>query len=722
MGQKVNADPTPLSLRADLIRRRVLMGKQPYWVLKDPLSREFFYFDDREYAILQLLDGQRSLADVASRCADVFAPDYLSTAALVEFLADARRKGLIVAPDAPPTQPPQKSRRAWWQSPLAIRLPGINPDRLLARMEPSCRFLFTPAAAAITTLMAASAIVIVVTRWDTFADHVMAASARSGSQWMLILLLVLAATKIVHELAHGLACTRFGGHCREIGVMLLVGVPCLYCDVSDAWMLRQRWKRVAISLAGIGAELVVASIATFVWLFTADGTLRDICVSVMTVCSIATILFNGNPLLRYDGYFVLSDWVGIPNLANESSGVIGRWVRSLLWRVERSPAARPLSTRRRLFLFGYGIASGLYRVLIVGIILAMMYRFAQTYELDTAAGLAVGAVIAAILARWVRPILTPPTSLAGRHTWTFRPAAWVSLAVVAAALLLPIPHRVIAPMSVRPAGGVPLFVSLPGRLSEMAKPGLAVHAGDVVVRLTNASLERERNIDRSEMEVLNAELTSLRRRRVADRLSGTRIPVVSELLHATERRIALKEVQAERLTLRAPRDGTIFSPPQTSPDSRDERRHVLTWAGTPLTASNRGAWFNEGTEICLVGDAREREALVMVRQQDIPLIRVDQRATLLLPDRRRRVAGRVIEVAASPIEQVPGELTASGMIEDGMNGDGPSNTAGTYYQVRVVLEDAGVPIPVRTIGRVRIDVGSASIVNRLSRWFSESFR
>ena len=124
------------------------------------------------------------------------------------------------------------------------------------------------------------------------------------SNWFY-LAIAMGFTKVLHEFGHGLSCKHFGGECHELGVMLLVLTPCLYCNVSDSWMLPNKWHRAFIGAAGMYVEICIASIATFLWWFSAPGLLNNICLSTMFVCSVSTVVFNGNPLLRYDGYYIL---------------------------------------------------------------------------------------------------------------------------------------------------------------------------------------------------------------------------------------------------------------------------------------------------------------------------------------------------------------------------------------------------------------------------------
>ncbi len=590
----MTADSRKLSMRADLIRRRVWMGDLPVWVVKDPLSLEFYYFSDQEYEILTLADGQRSLSDIASACAKHFAPQFISSEALVRFFADAGVKGLVVVDGASLAgrANQQERRRRWWRNPLAIRLPGFNPDRLLDSIGPYFKPIFSPATIGFVLLLIIAAIVIAVTNIESLGDDLATATRRlsSGDGWVM-LLVVISLTKIIHEFAHAFACKCFGGECREMGVMFLVGVPCLYCDVSDAWLLDRRWKRILISAAGMLAELALAAFATLIWLFALDGPVRDICVSVMVVCSITTVLFNGNPLLRYDGYFILSDLAGIPNLANESAMMIRGWFRRFLW---ATPVPRlsmsPHAVRRNAFVVCYGIASGLYRFAVYSFILLMLYRFAESYELGGPVGMLGLFAIGWFCFKWVKSILTPPQRSIRRASMTTRrPALLVSVAASSVVLisLIPLPRSVVAPMSIQPAGARAVFVAHEGAMTDSLGNGVDVVQGQVIARLLNPQIDRELAVLSSQCDCLAAELESLHQRRSSDRQVSSRIPAVEKALEEAVKRKNLQTRAAERLTLRSPQQGHLFAPPRRRPTARKDHQPEF-WTGTPMEPENRG--------------------------------------------------------------------------------------------------------------------------------------
>ena len=158
------------------------------------------------------------------------------------------------------------------------------------------------------------------------------------------LLLAIGAVKVLHELGHALACKHFGGEVHELGFMLLVFAPCLYCDVSDAWRLPSKWQRIAVSAAGMVVELVLAALATIVWWYAQPGVVQLVALNIMIVCTVSTLLVNGNPLLRYDGYYILSDLVETPNLWQRSREVLRRFASE--WLLGEPAADDPLVPAR----------------------------------------------------------------------------------------------------------------------------------------------------------------------------------------------------------------------------------------------------------------------------------------------------------------------------------------------------------------------------------------
>ena len=192
----------------------------------------------------------------------------------------------------------------------------------------------------------------------------------------------LAVVKIIHEFGHGLTAKHYGGEVHEMGMLFLVLTPALYCDVTDSWLLPNKWKRIWISAAGIYVECFLASIATFVWCYSEPGLLNSLSMATMFICSINTILFNANPLLRYDGYYVMADWLEIPNLRIKSTQFFAYLIQEKVLGLEIPVQSYMPKSRRYLFVT-YAIASYLYRWVVTFSILFFLSQVLKPYKLQS---------------------------------------------------------------------------------------------------------------------------------------------------------------------------------------------------------------------------------------------------------------------------------------------------------------------------------------------------
>ena len=285
-------------------------GGTTAWVIKDPISLRYFQFSDSEFSIFRWLDGKRTLNEIVSAFNKRFAPRRLSHHELRGFVDGLHQSGLVHFKSSDQgnrlwergNRQRFEQRLAAFANPLAIRLPGINPLHLVDWLYRRCRWCFSWYAGLAAAMLVTVAAATFATRSDEFIARLPTIDAFLSPANLIALAIALAIVKVLHELGHALTCRHFGGDCHEIGVMLLVFTPCLYCDVTDAWKLSNRWHRIAISAAGMIVEVVLASICGLLWWATDSGVVNSLLLNVVVVCSVGTVLVNANPLLRYDGY------------------------------------------------------------------------------------------------------------------------------------------------------------------------------------------------------------------------------------------------------------------------------------------------------------------------------------------------------------------------------------------------------------------------------------
>src|SRR6266849_603473 len=317
-----------IRLRSDLNIAPQKYEGRTYYVVKDPVSLRYYRFEEQENFIIEMMNGAATLDETQKEFEKRFRPKRLTLEDLEGFAQQLLTAGL--AHNESPQAGSQlykrrrKRRRSEWMQALTnilyIKIPVYDPDKLLNAMLPWMRWIFTTWFMALSITVMLSAIMLVLTHFETFRDKLPAYHEffSFGTVWYLWL--ALGIVKVIHEFGHGLSCKAFGGEVHEMGALFLVFSPCLYCNVSDAWTLPSKWKRIIISFAGIYVELIIAAIATFVWWGSPPGTFEnEMSLSLMIVCSVSTVVFNANPLMRFDGYYMLADWLEIPNLRDQSN-------------------------------------------------------------------------------------------------------------------------------------------------------------------------------------------------------------------------------------------------------------------------------------------------------------------------------------------------------------------------------------------------------------------
>jgi putative peptide zinc metalloprotease protein len=393
---------------------------QLWYVVQDPANNQFFRLSREGYIFLGLLDGRRTVAQAwesaNQQLADA-APTQGEAIGLLGQLHGANLLQTDLSPDAANLFERYKKRvrreiGSYFLNFLFPRFPLLNPDRFLDRWVGVAGWAFTWVGLAFWAMVVAVGFSCVAAHWPEFWQRAQPQQLLSPDN-LLLLYLSFALIKTIHEFGHGFACKYFGrmqhmgGRVHAMGVMLLVLMPAPYVDASSAWVLRNKWHRAVIGAAGMYVELAVAAVAAVVWSLTGkDTTVHAIAHNMVFVASISTVLFNANPLLRYDGYYILSDLLEIPNLAQRSKDYLYYLGRRYAFGVPRIvPQPQTISEKRWLVI--YGLASGLYRVVVSVTIIF----FVADKLLLVGALMAVGAVVGWVLVpagRFLHYLATAP--------------------------------------------------------------------------------------------------------------------------------------------------------------------------------------------------------------------------------------------------------------------------------------------------------------------------
>ncbi|MEO1998234.1 MAG: hypothetical protein ABGZ17_23570 [Planctomycetaceae bacterium] len=720
----------PLRARNDLTIHPVWFGRTRYWGIKDPIALRYFQLRDEEYHILKMLDGRITLDRIRERFERIFAPQRLALIQLQSYLVNLHRQGLVVS-DLPDQgglllgrQRDNVRRRRWdrWFNVLAIRFRGLDPEPLLCSLYPKTRWMFSKWCLLLCLLLTFSAMTLAVMRIDVIIERLPAMHMFFSRQNIIWMLIALATAKIFHEFGHALTCKHFGGECHEMGVMLLAFTPCIYCNVSDAWMIANKWHRIAVSAAGVVIELVLASLGLLLWHFSYPGPLNSLCLNLAVVCSISTLIFNGNPLMRFDGYYIFSDLINIPNLRRQSTTQLKQALSRCFLGLRLVPD-RMLPPGRQWLLISYAVASTVYRLTVLCAILWFMDQTLKPYRLDILvhflAVTVVGSIVVVPLLRLVRFVGNPDIVRANHR---LRLAVRGSLAVLIAGtiLLTPLPSSVKVPVLLEPAATKRLYATTPGNVASAREIGQSVRAGDPVMQLNNELLRQQTADLRTQKKQIAARLQNLKRQAISDPASGIQIPTTEEKLSVVTTQLDQKVREQQNLTLRSPIAGILLPAPAKPTVMADQK--LPTWSGSALDPQNHGCYVERETLLCLIGDRNHRQAVLVIDQSDIALIKTQQRVEIQLDQLPGQMLwGTIAEIGELDLEIAPRELLLHADLPIEIDPQGIPRPLTTTYRARVVLDHHPDNLLLNASGYAKVYISDQSLAHRLIRFLSRSF-
>ncbi len=722
--------PLALRRRSDIVAVAQAFSGQRIWAVKDPVTLRYFHLRDEEYWVFQTLDGKASLSEIQEQFERQFAPRRLTFVQLQSFLGALHQEGLILA-DAP-GQTDELLKRGKklgrrklldkFSNILAIRFRGIDPQTFLDGILSRLGWLVSGWSLALCVAIVVAAVALVVTNFEAMLSRAPTIDSFLTPATIVWLSVALALVKILHEMGHALTCRYFGAECHELGLMFLVFTPCLYCNVSDAWMIKSKWRRAAIGAAGVAVELVLASLATLLWWFSEPGLFNTLCFNIMLICSVSTLFFNGNPLMRYDGYYILSDLVEVPNLSQAAATIheyLGAWMLGIPAQLEVD-----YSFGKRFFLASYAVLSVVYRVVVTISILWFLHRFLKPLQLEIVALLVAVVVLGAMTAFPLWRIGTYLRNAFWSRQMETRRAAVSSLTVVLALLglgFVPLPHRIVAPLVLEAENARRVYVPVAGTLIAGAEIGVPIEMGERIAVLKNLELELEIARLRGERDEQKLRLQNLKHRQAQDTAAAAQIPTAEEALADLEERLVRRLEDEKRLIIAAPATGTVL------PGRRKPRSYATSelesWSGLPLDPPNRGCFLEAGTLLCQIGDPQKFEASLMLDQGDIEFIRTGQEVQIQLDQHPGRLlSGTIREIAEIDLKITPAELLPAGMLPTRPDESGVYRPVGKVYQARVELQPSDAPLLIGEAGRGKVHAAPLSLARRLARFLSHTFR
>ena len=670
-------------LRSHALIHRHLYRGQVWYVLQDRSSGRFHRFSPIANRVIGLMDGKRTLREIWELACERLGDDAPTQDEVIGMLASLHRADVLqtdIRPDMLElhqrhVRQERMKLKQYIQNPLSLRIPLFDPNRLLDWMNPLGRWLFGPVGAGLWLAIMAWAAVVAGQHWGELAKDM--SDQLFATENLLLIALVFPFAKMVHEFGHAMALKARGGEVHEMGVMLLVLMPVPYLDASASLAFREKRDRMLVGAAGMLSELALAALALLVWVNVEPGVLRAVAYNVMLVAGVSTLIFNANPLLRFDGYYMFSDLLEIPNLGQRANAHVAFLVKRYLLGVKRALAGLDAPGERSWF-FGFAIASFVYRMFITFSIALMVAQ--QFFVFGTL--LAVWSLYISLVMPLGKQLgyLFSSTELHGRRIRSIATVVLVLSGLLAVVFLVPVPSWTraegvtVAPpdAAVRPAADG--FVT-----ALSAQPGQRVRRGDTLLTTEDPELI-------ARVAVLRAQLSEQLARYQAAYGEPLQMKIIGDEISHLRSRLDEARKRAADLEVRSPLDGVF----------------LMSDAGDAV-----GQFVRRGELLGYVMDHSRIAIQVVVPQGEIDLVRqMTQRIQLRLVERLPEVlTARVKRVVPAATNQLPGRaLTIQGGGElapdpdpAGGGRDAQARAATALFVLELEIESPQA-VPLRHIG------------------------
>lgn len=664
--------------------RHVYRGR-PWYVFHDRAANRYFRLTADGAEIAGALDGRRSVAEICEALALRGRRAAAEPGQVAGFLRQLAGFELL-STGLPPN--PQAMRRrhealqarrraGQWLNPLFLKLPLFDPTALLDAMLPALRWMFGPFGLALWLAVVLAGGVTGLMHWDAFSANL--TDRLLTAENLVVIGLVYPVIKVLHELGHGLALRRYGAEVRQIGIMLAAFFPVPYVDATASLAMESKWRRMMVAGAGIWVELFLGSVALLVWAGAESSLVRALCFNVAVISGFSTLLFNGNPLQRFDGYYMLTDLVEIPGLATRATGFLGWLVRRYVAGDRAAP--RPEASRGETWWFVlYGPASFAYRFWLIAFI---AFTVAEKY---LTAGIALGAWA---MAGYLWPFLRGAGQMARGQPEGRRGVAALRLGgalalLLALLFLVPVPRSVVTQGVFTMPEDAAVRPLVAGRVAELLVPqGASVQPGMALLRLEDP--EAEARLARMAARLAEKQAA------YAAQLATTRGRSVlrQEEVSQAERELAEAERNLERLTVRATGAGVLlFNNPADLP----------------------GRYLRRGEPVAALWDAGRAELRTLVPMAEIGAVRASLQAVTVRPGfaREEVLEAAVLRLVPAATDQLPDavlSLDGGGPFAVAQDRDGHPRLQEAMYEVDLKLRQP-LPLPyLHGRAHVRFDVG-----------------
>ncbi len=653
------------------LRRHIRIERHNYrgelWhVIHDTINARSYRFGPEAYFIISRLHNEHDLQSIWQQALEQLGDDCPTQDETIQLLGQLHSADLIQADITPDTlelfeRQQRKKRQRWKQyigNPLSLRLRLADPDRLLTFLLPLAKLVFSNVGIILWLAVICWGLTQTIIHWQALTNNI--ADRVLAPHNLFLMWLLYPIIKGLHELGHGASTRLWGGEVHELGLMFLVFVPIPYVDASASAAFPEKHRRIIIAAAGMMVELFIASLALLVWLNVQPGVIHDAAFAIMLIAGISTLLFNGNPLLRFDGYYIFADAIAVPNLAQRSNRYIRYLIEHYIFGIQNSDSPIEQPTEQKWLLF-YGLAAGLYRILIT----AFIAIFIGSKWLLMGVLIALwGAFNLLIIPthRLIKTFAKHPELRARRS----RAILGVSIlfSFITLLLIIPLPQRTVAygvlwlPEDARIRTSSDCFVK-----AILSQDGTAVQSGNPLIRCDEPRLNADVATLQAQFREFAARKASLKQ---TDRV---RLEIIKEELKAIKSALALALQQQQGLNITSAVNG-----------------HFVLPSGQDLL----GAFAKQGETLGYVIENNAAVVRTIIPQRDIGLIQAGTHAVQvrLMEAPLKAISASIKREVPAAVDTLPSPALGSaggGYIEVDASDPNGLQTTQRVFQLDVIL-------------------------------------
>lgn len=586
----------------------------PTWVLFDPVSDRYYRIGEIDHSILSYMVGNQDINDFIAKLhtagVNIEKKEVLK---LISFLSSS---SLLKSPLGHAEKISLKARetrkKMFWQiflsSYLFFRQPLFSPDNFLKKTLNVVQLIFNRWTLILVVSLSSIGYLGTLAKIEKLADIFISSISVQGLIRYSVAIFFI---KIAHELSHAYVARSFGCRVRKMGIAFVVFLPRLYTDTTDSWRIADRKKRFLIDGAGIICELLLGGLAALFWLNSTPGIANTVAYYIFAVSIINTILINGNPLIRFDGYYMLMDMTNIDNLQKRGLDLVRSFWRTHLFGIQSDPD--PAKGWRRIFLVIYGISSFIYRIFLYTSIILIVY-------ISFVKALGIILLVLEVYTIVIKPFYGEIKFLLLNTGRVRTNRVFISLSGMAALMILvffPFPWKISAPCEIVPQKSAVVYAPTAAYLTQLIpKDGEYMSMQDLVMvqdtpfldwRLKKAKIDMDANL--AKLEQAEAEKSSLEQ-----------VSLLRQMIAANEEDISELERQKANLTYKSPIAGNFIL----------LNRHL-----------KNGKWLNKGDIIGEIYSPENPIAVAYIEEKDMRFIRTDYRVRVYVGDAIKSFRGKI---------------------------------------------------------------------------------